>query len=340
MAASSSSTTSPTTARRCTATTRTPRRSSCSPSRPAALRPRSSTTHRGYRHPSTAGSKGATGGGRWNPSLGCCGRFKGARSWRASASDRRRQVVADGDRFLSGCRGRELAVLRPTTAFAGPVLPRLLDRDVGPGNPIAAGDTPVLIDWQCPGAGDPVDDVAAFLSPAVQILYGYEPLTADQEGRVPRGVRQPSGDQPPRPDARLLRLADGRVLRLSPDGLPTIDRVKQRCTFERRSPSARSRWLRSRRSLPLATITETLRTAGCSVVILSSVWGYRAAVRDWRGGATRETGVLRQQASVVRRSILHVGQSLCPAPKTASVSSSRRFGSPSELPVMAAARGA
>ncbi len=34
-----------------------------------------------------------------------------------------------------------------------------------------------FIDWQCPGAGDPVHDLALFLSPAMQVAAGREPLT-------------------------------------------------------------------------------------------------------------------------------------------------------------------
>ena len=58
--------------------------------------------------------------------------------------------------------------------------------DCGPGNIIVPsgvtargapeGGHPVLIDWQCPGLGDPVEDLANFTSPAIQILYGLDPL--------------------------------------------------------------------------------------------------------------------------------------------------------------------
>jgi thiamine kinase-like enzyme len=33
----------------------------------------------------------------------------------------------------------------------------------------------VLIDWQCPGAGDPAEDVTCFLSPAMMTLYEVRP---------------------------------------------------------------------------------------------------------------------------------------------------------------------
>ena len=40
-----------------------------------------------------------------------------------------------------------------------------------PGNIIATPNGPVLIDWQCPARGDPAEDLATFLSPAMHWLY-------------------------------------------------------------------------------------------------------------------------------------------------------------------------
>ena len=45
---------------------------------------------------------------------------------------------------------------------------------------IEQNGTVTLIDWQCPGLGDPVDDLAAFLSPAMQYLYGGHRLTHEE----------------------------------------------------------------------------------------------------------------------------------------------------------------
>lgn len=60
----------------------------------------------------------------------------------------------------------------------------LLHCDVVPGNLIAGDDGALrLIDWQCPAVGDPVVDLASFLSPAMQSLYGHAPLSADQKAR-------------------------------------------------------------------------------------------------------------------------------------------------------------
>jgi thiamine kinase-like enzyme len=57
-----------------------------------------------------------------------------------------------------------------------PVPTRLVHTDCGPGNVIGGSGQYLLVDWQCPGQGDPVEDLAAATSPAVQILYGRAPL--------------------------------------------------------------------------------------------------------------------------------------------------------------------
>jgi aminoglycoside phosphotransferase (APT) family kinase protein len=58
---------------------------------------------------------------------------------------------------------------------------RLIHTDFGPGNLIAGAQGLKAIDWQCPASGDAAEDLAAFLSPAFQILYGRTPLTAAEE---------------------------------------------------------------------------------------------------------------------------------------------------------------
>lgn len=54
--------------------------------------------------------------------------------------------------------------------------PSLLHGDLVPGNIICGATDLCLIDWQCPALGDPVDDLALFLSPAMQWLYRGQPL--------------------------------------------------------------------------------------------------------------------------------------------------------------------
>jgi hypothetical protein len=53
----------------------------------------------------------------------------------------------------------------------------LLHGDPVPGNLIECGETLRLIDWQCPAIGDPCEDIALFLSPAMQMAYRGAPLT-------------------------------------------------------------------------------------------------------------------------------------------------------------------
>ena len=57
----------------------------------------------------------------------------------------------------------------------------LVHTDCGPGNMVSSPHGLRLIDWQCPGIGDGLQDVATFLSPAMQVLYGYPVLTYSQE---------------------------------------------------------------------------------------------------------------------------------------------------------------
>jgi aminoglycoside phosphotransferase (APT) family kinase protein len=96
------------------------------------------------------------------------------------------EILVEGDAFLpklpAEMRAR-LTWLRPKPIEIEPVSPGFLHTDIGPGNIIVAKDTGrlVVIDWQCPAVGDPVQDVIAFLSPAFQILYGRQPLTPNQE---------------------------------------------------------------------------------------------------------------------------------------------------------------
>jgi thiamine kinase-like enzyme len=64
-------------------------------------------------------------------------------------------------------------------------LRRLLHGDPVPGNVICDDDdlskSPVLIDWQCPTLGDPVLDLAMFLSPAMQHIGRGKPLSRQEE---------------------------------------------------------------------------------------------------------------------------------------------------------------
>ncbi len=57
----------------------------------------------------------------------------------------------------------------------------LIHGDPVPGNLLAHDGTLTLIDWQCPQLGDPSEDLALFLSPAMQYLYRGLPLSTAEE---------------------------------------------------------------------------------------------------------------------------------------------------------------
>ncbi len=87
------------------------------------------------------------------------------------------ELSAQTAAILSGCRtASNLMSLRPPGAV-GPSNTRvLLHGDIVPGNLISNEMGLHLIDWQCPAAGDPCEDIAIFLSPAMQQVYRGRPL--------------------------------------------------------------------------------------------------------------------------------------------------------------------
>lgn len=76
--------------------------------------------------------------------------------------------------------GQLLTEMGGTTTSPGAAT-TLVHTDCGPGNVIMATHGAVLIDWQCPALGDPIEDLANFCSPAIQILYDRAPLTTSEE---------------------------------------------------------------------------------------------------------------------------------------------------------------
>jgi len=64
-----------------------------------------------------------------------------------------------------------------------PVPARPVHADAVAGNVILGPQGTGLIDWQCPGLGDPAEDLAAFLSPLMQSLYAGRPLSAEDRAR-------------------------------------------------------------------------------------------------------------------------------------------------------------
>ncbi len=93
-------------------------------------------------------------------------------------------ILAQGDGFLPICPAAiqaRFAALRPALIDLPEARLGVLHTDFGPGNLISGSRGLRAIDWQCPAVGDPAEDVAAFLSPAFQILYGRAPLSEADE---------------------------------------------------------------------------------------------------------------------------------------------------------------
>jgi len=80
--------------------------------------------------------------------------------------------------------------VRPDDAMIGAAV--FLHGDPVPGNIIVQiGTAPVLIDWQCPALGDPVHDLALFLSPAMQTLGRGAPLSSVERAAFLQGYANP-----------------------------------------------------------------------------------------------------------------------------------------------------
>ncbi|MFQ5623239.1 MAG: phosphotransferase [Paracoccaceae bacterium] len=94
-------------------------------------------------------------------------------------------LLAAGHAILDLCPGRDANRLRRlapriSADDAAPPPACLIHGDVTPGNLVRGPDGLRLIDWQCPAIGDPVEDVALFLSPAMQTVHGGGPLPGAQ----------------------------------------------------------------------------------------------------------------------------------------------------------------
>ena len=91
---------------------------------------------------------------------------------RPAGSDELRQ---HGRSILSMCAGEDAKRLSRLEPRCNSVVCRqrtLVHGDVVPGNLIRSNDGLTVIDWQCPGIGDPADDIACFLSPGMQMTNG------------------------------------------------------------------------------------------------------------------------------------------------------------------------
>ncbi len=88
-------------------------------------------------------------------------------------------IAAQTRAILAGCppvQARALRALAPVGHVRPISREVLLHGDPVPANLIAGRGGVTPIDWQCPAVGDPCEDIAIHLSPAMQALYGRRPL--------------------------------------------------------------------------------------------------------------------------------------------------------------------
>ncbi len=81
-----------------------------------------------------------------------------------------------------GAAGEAITALEPVLRDDIPLKgAAFLHGDATAGNALMSGGAITFIDWQCPARGDPVFDLAVFLSPAMQAVSGNRPLTPAEE---------------------------------------------------------------------------------------------------------------------------------------------------------------
>ncbi|WP_353329348.1 aminoglycoside phosphotransferase family protein [Phaeobacter sp. NW0010-22] len=93
------------------------------------------------------------------------------------------EIADHAETILGQCTSEDrarLIALRPSNAVPPSPEVRLIHGDPVAGNILCQGDAAILIDWQCPLLGDPCEDLALFLSPAMQFLYRGQTLTTDE----------------------------------------------------------------------------------------------------------------------------------------------------------------
>jgi len=78
-------------------------------------------------------------------------------------------------------RRDRILTLTPTQYVPPTARLRLIHADPVPGNIVLNSHRAMLIDWQCPAFGDPAEDLAVFLSPAMQMLYRGFVLTKSEK---------------------------------------------------------------------------------------------------------------------------------------------------------------
>lgn len=93
-------------------------------------------------------------------------------------------LARHGQNILNGCSSADrhlLERLMPNEQVPSTNQTCLIHGDPVAGNILVAPSGLTLIDWQCPALGDPCEDLALFLSPAMQHIYRGAALTAKEE---------------------------------------------------------------------------------------------------------------------------------------------------------------
>lgn len=105
-----------------------------------------------------------------------------------------RNLIKATERILSACPEDALGRIPPLARFDEvPEQTALcgLHGDPVPSNILCAGPQTLFIDWQCPAIGDPCEDIAVFLSPAMQVTYRGAALSETEEGAFWQGYQNP-----------------------------------------------------------------------------------------------------------------------------------------------------
>ncbi|UWQ14313.1 phosphotransferase [Aliiroseovarius sp. M344] len=101
-------------------------------------------------------------------------------------------LVADGNNMVTGATNEPPSP--PVRSDLPPARRAFLHGDIVPGNILETANGLRLIDWQCPVIGDPIADIAMFLSPAMQVLYGHRALSVAEIETFLTTYQHESGD--------------------------------------------------------------------------------------------------------------------------------------------------
>lgn len=97
------------------------------------------------------------------------------------ASDVGPERLVDAARAMTSPGQATLPIPVQEPATAAPPRRFFLHGDPTASNTLVTPSGITFVDWQCPSVGDPADDLAIFLSPAMQIVSGNSPLPRHKE---------------------------------------------------------------------------------------------------------------------------------------------------------------